>query len=151
MNTIQTEGNRQMRITKLLPVPVEKVWEVWTQTHHIEKWWGPNGFTNSIHRMELAAGGQWTLTMHGPDGKNFPNKSVFIEIVPFRKIVFQHFNPNYMATILFEPRGEETFLDWTVEFETVKLYATVVTVFKADEGLRQNVEKLQLYLQENWK
>ncbi len=108
--------SRELRITKMLTAPVELVWEVWTTPEHIANWWGPNGFTNIIHKMDVVAGGEWRLTMRGPDGKTYPNKSRFLEIMPFKKIVFEHFNPNYIATILFEPIGKETKLDWTMLF-----------------------------------
>lgn len=93
-------------------------------------------------------GGEWRLTMHGNDGKNYPNRSMFVEIVPFKKIVFQHFNPNYLATIVFEPKEKETLMQRTMQFETTELFETVVKVFKADEGLSQNVEKLERYLEQ---
>ena len=140
-------ASRELRITKMLHAPIELVWKVWTNPEHIANWWGPNGFTNTIHTMDVAAGGEWHLTMHGPDGKTYPNKSVFVEIVERKKIVFQHFNPHYLATIAFEPNETETLMEWTMQFETTELFETVVKVFKADEGLKQNVEKLTAYLE----
>lgn len=35
---------------------------------------------------------------------------------------------------------------WTIVFETIELFETVVKVFKADEGLQQNAEKPEAYL-----
>ena len=149
MDTRNSEtANRAFSIRKMLPAPIDLVWEVWTNPAHIANWWGPNGFTNTIHKMDLAPGGEWRLTIHGPDGKNYPNRSEFIEIIPFKKIVFQHYNPNYLATINFEPNEKETLMEWIMEFETSELYETVVKVFKADEGFKQNVEKLENYLKE---
>ena len=142
-------ANREIRITRMLSAPIDLVWEVWTNPEHITHWWGPTGFTNTIHKMDVKPGGEWRLTMHGPDGKNYPNRSEFIEIVPYKKIVFQHFNPNYLATIVFDPRGNETLMEWVMLFETTELFETVVKVFKADEGLKQNVEKLTAYLAQN--
>lgn len=139
--------NRQLRITEMINAPVELVWKVWTNPKHVAQWWGPNGFTNTIHTMEVAEAGEWRLTMHGPDGKNYPNKSVFVEIVRQKKIVFQHFNPDYIATIIFTPVEKQTFLEWTMLFETTEMFETVVKVFKADEGLKQNVEKLTAYIE----
>jgi uncharacterized protein YndB with AHSA1/START domain len=72
------------------------MWEVWTSPEHIANWWGPDGFTNTIHKMDFHEGGEWKLTMHGPDGTNYPNRSIFKEIIPLKKIVFQHFNPNFI-------------------------------------------------------
>ena len=143
--TIDSE-NKGFNITRLLSAPVELVWRVWTSPEHIAKWWGPEGFTNTIHTMEVKQGGEWRLTMHGPDGKPYPNKSTFEEIIPEQKIVFRHFNPDYLATILFEAKDGQTLLYWTMVFETEALFETVVKVFKADKGLEENVAKLERYL-----
>lgn len=141
-------ANRSIQVSVILPAPVEQVWEAWSNPMHIAQWWGPTGFTNTIHKMDLQPGGEWRLTMHGPDGKNYPNRSEFIEIVPLNKIIFQHFNPHYLATVRLTPNDGETLLNWHMEFETADLFETVVKVFKADEGLQQNVEKLKTYLAE---
>lgn len=119
---ISDSKEREIGVVRLLDFPVAQVWEVWTNPEHIAQWWGPDGFTNTIHTMELKSEGEWRLTMHGPDGKNYPNKSIFTKIDPLRKIVFHHYNPHYLATILFEQRGNKTFLDWTMLFETAELF-----------------------------
>lgn len=146
MKTTSDTG-KELCITKTLNAPIELVWKVWTNSEHIAQWWGPNGFTNTIYKMDVEPEGEWHLTMHGPDEKKYLNKSVFKEIIPLKKIMFQHFNPNYVATITFEPKGKQTLLDWTMQFETAEMFEIVVKVFRADEGLKQNVEKLEEYLQ----
>ena len=150
-NVNNDTSNREISITRILSAPIDLVWEAWTNPEYIAHWWGPSGFTNTIHKMDVTAGGEWRLTMHGPDGKNYLNRSKFIEIVPFKKIVFQHYNPDYIATIIFEPNEKETLMHWTGLFETAELFETLVKVFKADEGLKQNVEKLENYLLQNMK
>lgn len=140
--------NRQLRSTKILNAPADIVWEVWTNPEHITLWWGPNGFTNTIHKMDFEENGEWNLTMHGPDGTNFPNRSVFKEIIPFKKIVFEHFNPHFITTVLFESKGKETLLDWTLLFDSPEMYDVIVKAHKADEGQKQNLEKLEKYLAE---
>ena len=140
--------SRSLHIRKTFRKPIELVWEVWTKPEHIASWWGPDGFTNTIRKMEVKENGEWLFTMHGPDGKTYPNKSVYTEIVPFKKIVFQHFNPDFLTTVVFESNKNETTMEWTGLFETMELFQTVVKVFKADEGLKQNVEKLYRYLEE---
>jgi uncharacterized protein YndB with AHSA1/START domain len=141
-------ADRELTISRLFNAPVELVWEVWTNPDHISNWWGPNGFTNTIHLMNVKEGGQWTLTMHGPDGKDYKNKSIFKEVVPHRKLVYEHVsNPVFLATVLFEPQGDQTFITWNMLFESRKAFIQTVKTFKADEGLKQNVDKLQHYLQ----
>lgn len=86
------------------------------------------------------------MTLHGPDGTNYPNRSIFKEIIPLAKIVFEHFNPHFITTILFKTKGEETQVDWTLLFDTTALRETIVKVHKADEGQKQNCERLEDYL-----
>jgi len=141
----------ELNTNKTLNAPVELVWAAWTNPNHIVNWWAPTGFTTTIHRMELKEGGEWLMTLHGPDGKRYPNKSLFKEIVPHKKIVYEHFNPDFIATVIFEPHVDKTLIAWTLLFETTELLEIVVKTFKADEGLKQNVEKLEDYLLQNMK
>lgn len=139
--------DRELRISRLLNAPIELVWEVWTDPEHIKNWWGPNGFTNTITKMEMMPGGSWNLVMHGPDGTDYNNESVFREVVKHRKIVYEHLTyPHFITTVLFEKRGDQTFIDWCMLFDDRETLIEVAKVHKAEEGLKQNVEKLAAYL-----
>ncbi|MBE7177840.1 MAG: SRPBCC domain-containing protein [Mucilaginibacter polytrichastri] len=138
--------DRTFRISRLLDAPVARVWAAWTQPEALAQWWGPAGFSSTIHEMDVRANGEWRLTLHGPDGKKYPNRSIFLEIVPEEKIVFGHFNPDYTGTILFEVQGSKTRMTWSNTFKTRELFDTVVKIFKADEGLEQSADKLEQYL-----
>ncbi|MFL5774301.1 MAG: SRPBCC family protein, partial [Flavisolibacter sp.] len=127
--------DRELVVTRLLNAPVKLVWEVWTTPEHMAQWWGPNGFSNTISKMDLKPGGEWNLVMHGPDGTDYKNKSLFREIIPYRKIVYEHITgPKFIATITFEERGNQTFLEWHMLFETKEEFIQTVKTFKADEG-----------------
>lgn len=138
--------NRELQTTRIFKAPINLMWEVWTNPEHIVNWWGPNGFTSTIHKMDFQEGGEWKLTLHGPDGTTYPNRSIYKEIIPFKKIVFEHFNPHFITTVLFEAKGEETQIEWTLLFDTVEMYEIIVKAHKADEGQKQNIEKLERYL-----
>lgn len=138
--------NREIRMTKIFNSPIALMWEVWTTPEHIANWWGPNGFTNTILKMDFQEGGEWRLTMQGPDGTGYPNRSIFKEINPFQKIVFEHFNPHFITTVLFESKGKETAIDWSLLFDTAEMCEIVTKTHKADEGQKQNLEKLEKYL-----
>jgi uncharacterized protein YndB with AHSA1/START domain len=145
-NSESNTKDRELLISRLINAPVALVWEVWTNPEHIANWWGPNGFTNTIIRMDIRPGGEWNLVMHGPDGTNYPNKSIFKDVIVHQKIVFEHFAPKFTSTIKFEEQGDKTFLTWHMLFESESEFIAVVKAHKADEGLRQNVEKLEAYL-----
>jgi uncharacterized protein YndB with AHSA1/START domain len=138
---------RELRISRTFKAPVELMWEVWTDPKHIANWWGPKGFANTIHSMDFRVGGEWKLTMHGPDGTDYANRSIFKEIIPLKKIVFEHFNPAFTTTVIFESKGTETLIDWTMLFDTAEMRDIVVKAHKAGEGLKQNLDKLEEYLQ----
>src|SRR5580698_7671669 len=106
--TTSNAADREIRISRVLNAPIELVWEVWTDPEHIKNWWGPNGFTNTITKMDIKPGGEWNLVMHGPDGTDYKNKSVFKEVIDREKIVFEHIAPNFIATIEFKSDGNKT-------------------------------------------
>ena len=139
--------DRELLITRTLNAPAERVWEAFTNPEHVANWWGPNGFTNTIYTMDLRPGGLWELVMHGPDGTDYKNKSIYKEIVVNKRIVFNHFNPDFTTTIEFEEQGEQTHLRWHMLFDSAEEFIQVVKTFKADEGLKQNIEKLIVYLE----
>src|SRR6478672_4273850 len=53
VDELSTRADRELTISRLLNAPIELVWEVFTEPEHIENWWGPNGFTNTIFQMEV--------------------------------------------------------------------------------------------------
>lgn len=141
-------ADREIKISRLFDAPLSLVWEVWTDPEHLKNWWGPNGFTNTIHTMDVVENGAWDLTMHGPDGIDYKNKSVYKEIVFQKKIVYDHIShPRFLTTVQFEARGNKTFIHWHMLFESHEQFVQVVKTFKADEGLKQNADKLNLYLE----
>jgi uncharacterized protein YndB with AHSA1/START domain len=141
-------ADRELVITRVLNAPRELVWEVWTNPEHIKNWWGPNGFTNTIDTMEVKPGGVWEFVMHGPDGTDYKNKSIYKEIVQPERIVFEHVSgPKFLTTVTFTADGNKTLLSWHMLFETAEQFQQTVKTFKADEGLKQNIEKLEAYLQ----
>jgi uncharacterized protein YndB with AHSA1/START domain len=143
-------ADRELFLSRTLDAPVDLVWEAFSKPEHIAEWWGPNGFTNIITEMDFRPGGKWDLVMHGPDGADYPNESVYKEITPLKKIVFEHLSfPHIIFTIGFEARGEQTFLTWHMLFDSAEVLADVATSNKVREGLTQNVEKLAVWLTEH--
>lgn len=140
-------AGRELSLSRILNAPRELVWEVFTNADHIKNWWGPDGFTNTIFKMDVQAGGIWEFIMHGPDGNDYKNKSIYKEIVKPEKIVFDHVSgPRFTTTITFEEQDGKTLLNWHMLFESKEQFEQVVRTFKADEGLKQNIAKLEAYL-----
>src|SRR4051794_29606224 len=90
INTPSDSSDREIVISRVFDAPRELVWQAMTDPQHVVNWWGPHGFTTTIERMEVRPDGVWQHTMHGPDGKNYPNKSIFKEVLKPERIVYSH-------------------------------------------------------------
>ncbi len=120
----QSSKPNEIRITRVYDFPVAAVWNAWTDPNEVAKWWGPRGFTLTTHSKDLRVGGHWRYTMHGPDGTDYPNHTVYHEIEPERKLVYDHGGyddrpPLFRVTALFIPTGDnQTTLDMTMTLPT---------------------------------
>jgi uncharacterized protein YndB with AHSA1/START domain len=74
-------ADHEIVLSRVFDAPRELVFKAWTDSHHIAQWWGPNGFTTTVHEMDVRPGGVWRFVMHGPDGVDYDNKMVFAEVV----------------------------------------------------------------------
>ncbi len=124
-----------------IPASIEQVFAAISQPERLSRWWGPAGFTNTFTICEFKQGGRWVYTMHGPDGKNYPNESVFMEILPPKRIVIEHVcMPKYRLVISLEPLAERTSVSWRQTFENEK-FAVSMKDFLTTAN-EQNLERL---------
>jgi len=147
---------REIVISRLLEAPREMVWAAWTDPKQVVQWWGPKGFTTTIHEMDVRAGGVMRHTMHGPDGTDYPNKSVFIEVKPPELIRYSHGGgkagdkgASFEATWTFEKqgeKGEKTLLTIRQVFPTAEMREHVVKTYNAIEGGKQTLGRLSDHL-----
>jgi uncharacterized protein YndB with AHSA1/START domain len=152
----ESTSDREIILTRVLNAPRELVWQAWADPKHIVNWWGPRGFTTTIKRMEFRVGGIWEHTMHGPDGKNYPNKSIFKEIVPLERITYSHGGgredaatqgANFVATWTFETvDGNQTRLTGRMVFHSKEARDRVVREYGAIEGGKQTLERAAEYV-----
>jgi uncharacterized protein YndB with AHSA1/START domain len=138
---------KEMGISRLINAPRELVWKAWTDPEHIRHWWGPSGFTNSISKMELMEGGEWEFIMHGPDGTDYRNKHIYREIKKPEKLVLEHTTaPHFVMTVTFEAQGNKTLVTLHSVFDSEDQLQEVIKVFKADVGMKQNVDRMEEYI-----
>lgn len=114
------------KTSRELPTTPEKIFAAFSQPERLAKWWGPAGFTNTFDACEFKNGGKWSFTMHGPDGKSYPNQSLFVEIESPKKVVIQHISePKFYLTILMTPSQIGTLVSWSQDFEDSELAAKI--------------------------
>ncbi len=127
--------------SRLIPATPEQVFAALSAPERVASWWGPAGFKNTIHEFDFVPGGRWLLTMHGPDGKDYPNESRFRRIEPGRIFEIEHFSGHhFVLTLELSARAGETLLHWCQTFDTVEHYRSIAAfVATANE---QNLERL---------
>lgn len=85
--TTATDG-RDLILTRIIDAPREKVFRAWTEPSLLKQWFAPAPFTTPTVETEVRPGGTSLIVMKGPDGKEFPNRGVYLEVVKNERLVF---------------------------------------------------------------
>lgn len=123
-------SERQLILVRETDIPAEKLYAGWTQPELLVQWFTPKPWTTTACEIDLRPGGTCRTTMRSPEGGEFPNVGVYLEIVPNEKIVFTdgylpgwepNANPFFTAIVTFEslPGGLTRYtarvMHWTKE------------------------------------
>jgi uncharacterized protein YndB with AHSA1/START domain len=136
-------ADREIVTIREFDAPRELVWDAWTNPEKIVKWWGPNGFTNTIQGMDVRPGGTWRHILRGPDGKEYPNHTTYVEVVKPERLSFRHESwPNHFSTATFEDLGGKTRVTLRMVFESAQRLGEVEKNHKAIEGAKQTLGRL---------
>jgi uncharacterized protein YndB with AHSA1/START domain len=66
----------------------DRVFQAWTKQELLKQWWGPEGFTTTIDRMDVVEGGAYRFIMQAPNGANHIIGGKYMAIIPNEKLVF---------------------------------------------------------------
>lgn len=149
--TVNRTG-KNLIVTRVLNAPRELVFEVWTDPEHLAHWYGPNGFTITTHEIDVKPGGVWKFMMHGPDGRDYPNKIIFSEVVKPEKLVYHHASDDdtepvsFHVTVTFEAEEGKTKLTMNSDFGSPEELERVDKEYGAIEGDKQTITRLAEYL-----
>lgn len=147
MTAEANKADREIVFKRAFDAPRELVWTAWTKPDRIARWWGPHGFTTSIYEMDVRPCGEWRFTMHGPDGVDYRNRVVYIEIAKPNLLVYSHGGEDgdedepapFEVTVEFVEREGKTEMtmcmlfataaerDLTVEFGAIELVEQTLT------------------------
>lgn len=119
---VRSKSN-EITLTRVYDAPVDVVWDAWTDPAQAAQWWGPRGFTITTHSKDLRPGGHWRYTMHGPDGVDYANTTVYLEVEKYKKLVYDHGGnderkPLFRVTVLFSETKGKTRMEMTMALPT---------------------------------
>jgi len=121
-------SDRELVLTRLIDAPREKLFRAWTEPELMKQWFTPRPWTTPVIEVDLRPGGANLIVMRGPDGTEFPNRGVYLEIVKNERLVFTDAytkawepseKPFFTGIITFEDEGGKTrytarAVHWTV-------------------------------------
>lgn len=81
----------------------------------------------------------------GSNGANYPNESVFREILPDARIVIAHVvKPLFTLTVTLTAQGDQTHLSWVQEFESSEFAERMRPL--SETANKQNLDRLEALL-----
>jgi uncharacterized protein YndB with AHSA1/START domain len=132
---------KTFKTSRDIPAPPESIFAAFIDPVRLAKWWGPSGFSNTFSNFQFIPGGKWSFVMHGPDGKNYPNESEFIEIIPNKKVVIRHHSqPNFTLTIRITSSENGSTIQWNQEFDDEEVAKSVAPI--VEPANEQNLDRL---------
>jgi len=151
MSPSQTESqsDREIVLTRIVDAPRALVWRIWTEAEHVPRWWGPTGFTTTTEEMQVRPGGCWRFTMHGPDGRDYPNRITYLEVEEPVRLVYRHggeagLEPvNFQVIVTFEELApRQTRVTLHSIFPSAQARDFVVREYGAIEGGKQTLARM---------
>ena len=145
---------RELVITRIFDAPRHLVFQAWTESDRVARWWGPQGFVTTCWDMDIRPGGAFRFCMRSPEGTEYRKRGVYREVVEPERLVFTFAwedadgKPGHqtLVTVTFAERGDKTEL---------RLHQAVFeTSERRDEhqrGWTSTLERFAEYLAENRK
>ena len=129
--------------TRIFNFHRELVFKAWSNPEHLQKWWGPAGFTNTFQEFDFRIGGKWRFIMHGPDKGNYKNECEFLKIESPSLIAWKrHTQPYFKVLVTFDEIYEfQTKIVFKMLFETAE-ECNKVKRFVVDKN-EENFDKLE--------
>ena len=151
------DDSRTLTITRTLNAPRALVWKMFSDPYHLAQWWGPEGYTNRVEKLDFRTGGSWLHVMIGPDGRELPTDNIILEVTEPERIVYRNAPadprlfgdnppPAFTKTVTFEDLGGgRTQLTLVCIFDT-EAHREAVIRRGFSIGTNQSFDKLEAYL-----
>jgi uncharacterized protein YndB with AHSA1/START domain len=148
-NMNQEEMGMEMILTRVFDASLEQVWNAWSRTEDVLRWWGPTAFTCPLARMDFREGGISLVCMRAPPeygGRDMYNTWTYQRITPMERIEFVHqFADNSGNTLepaaLGLPPGIPDVVRHVITFRALGAQNTELTVTEYGYANEQIVEQ----------
>jgi uncharacterized protein YndB with AHSA1/START domain len=88
MTTDSMNPDRDLVLTRIIDAPRQKLFKMWTDPELLKQWFAPLPCTTPVAELDVRPGGANLVVMRSPDGNEFPNRGVYLEVVENERLVF---------------------------------------------------------------
>lgn len=149
-------NSNTLTFTRWFRAPRLLVWKTFEDPYLLAQWWGPEGFTCPIARLDFRVGGEWHTVIRSPEGVEIPSARIFTEIIRPERIAYRSAPrdnafwqgnppPAFSTVVTFSDRDGGTELTMTAEFDT-ELQAQDAMARGFAAGVGQAQDKLERLL-----
>jgi uncharacterized protein YndB with AHSA1/START domain len=83
-----TNAGRELSLSRIIDAPRDKVFKAWTDPELLKQWFAPLPWTTPHAELDVRPGGANLIVMKGPQGQEFPNRGIYLEVVENERLVF---------------------------------------------------------------
>jgi uncharacterized protein YndB with AHSA1/START domain len=87
-DTAKNVATLEVVVTRVFDAPVGEVWKAWTDPQYVMRWWGPQGYTSPVAKIDFREGGKSLVCMRSPDGQEMYSTWTYRKIVPNERIEY---------------------------------------------------------------
>lgn len=111
---------RQVVHSREIDAPRADVFAAFADPVKLTRWWGPAGFTSTFQTFEPRPGGRWIFTLHGPDGRDYPNEVSFVDVTAPQHVRLLHLGDHWFELLItFADAGAgRTRVGWRQRFDS---------------------------------
>ncbi len=148
--TTAIDTDREIVTTRIVNWPRSMIFAAFADAEQLAAWWGPKDFSNTFETFDFRPGGPWRFVMHGPDGKDYKNESVFAAISAPSEIIIDHISrPKFTLAVKLDDLPGQTRITWRMRFPTVEERERVALY--AVPANEENLDRLEALLADRGK
>ena len=120
-------NQKKLQFSRVVSPSPEVIYQYWTDADLLKTWFVPKPWSTEECEADPRPGGAFNTVMKDPEGKTFPSKGCYLDVVINRKVVFTDafsagFVPNdkafFVGTVTFEKTEQGTLYTAMVEHWT---------------------------------
>ena len=82
------DDDRDLVLNRFVHVSPAALYRCWTEPDLLRRWFAPEPWTVPVAELDVRVGGATRVVMRAPDGTEYVNLGVYLDLVPGERIVF---------------------------------------------------------------